>query len=90
MTFTQAKAAMDTLYNAGVRLLILEGGKPFLWRDGEHALKDIVSQAKRLFFSMGITTNGTSPSKARRISSRSASMASRIARTTIVVPPSIG
>ncbi len=52
---------MNELYQQGVRILIIEGGEPFLWSDGEYSLKDIVTEAKKLFFSVGITTNGTFP-----------------------------
>ena len=49
------------LHDLGIRLLILEGGEPFLWRDGSFDLEDVVSEAKRLFYRVGITTNGTFP-----------------------------
>jgi MoaA/NifB/PqqE/SkfB family radical SAM enzyme len=45
----------------GVRILIIEGGEPFLWRDGEHNLQSIVTEARQLFFSVNVTTNGTFP-----------------------------
>ncbi len=56
-----ALQAMDTLRDAGARLLIFEGGEPFLWRDGERRLSDLVRAAKARFFTVGITTNGTLP-----------------------------
>jgi len=56
-----AIAAMDRLRADGVRLLILEGGEPFLWRDGPRRLEDLVAQAKRRFFTVGVVTNGTLP-----------------------------
>ncbi len=52
---------MDSLYERGVRLLIFEGGEPFLWRDGEHTFEDLVLYARKKFFRVGITTNGTLP-----------------------------
>jgi MoaA/NifB/PqqE/SkfB family radical SAM enzyme len=52
---------MRRLHNDGVRLLILEGGEPFVWRDEAHGLSDIVAVARKLFFSVGVTTNGTFP-----------------------------
>ena len=61
LSFAQAISALKTLYQWGVRILIVEGGEPFLWRDGERGIKDIVREAKRLFFSVGVTTNGTFP-----------------------------
>jgi MoaA/NifB/PqqE/SkfB family radical SAM enzyme len=45
-----------------VRLVIFEGGEPFLWRDGQRTVEDLVQAARhRGFFSTGITTNGTLP-----------------------------
>jgi len=61
MSFAQARRALDELYDAGVRLVIFEGGEPFLWRDGDHRLADLVSEAKQRFFCVGVTTNGTLP-----------------------------
>lgn len=61
ISFAQAQRALDELYAAGVRLLIFEGGEPFLWRDGGYRLADLVKEAKPRFFSVGVTTNGTLP-----------------------------
>jgi MoaA/NifB/PqqE/SkfB family radical SAM enzyme len=61
LSFSQACAAMRTLYRAGVRIVILEGGEPFIWKDGKTNLSDIVQEARKLFFCVGITTNGTFP-----------------------------
>lgn len=61
ISFDEAVRAMDSLYETGVRLLIFEGGEPFLWRDGAHNLESLVSYAREKFFRVGITTNGTPP-----------------------------
>ncbi|MGQ9585479.1 MAG: radical SAM protein [Anaerolineae bacterium] len=61
MPFDQALQVMDRLRQAGVRLVILEGGEPFLWQDGERRLEDLVAAAKARFFCVGVTTNGTFP-----------------------------
>ena len=61
LTFNQVKNILSTLYELGIRILILEGGEPFLWKDGKHTIHDVVEVAKSLFFSVGITTNGTFP-----------------------------
>ncbi len=60
-TFEQAAAILDRLYERGSRLVIFEGGEPLLWRDGERRAHDLVEYAKRKFFSVGMTTNGTLP-----------------------------
>lgn len=58
-TFPQVLAALDRLHEMGVRILILEGGEPALWRDGGYVIGDVVAAAKRRFFCVGMTTNGT-------------------------------
>lgn len=59
--YAGAAGVIDRLYDAGARLLVLEGGEPLLWRDGERGLDDLVRYAKRRFWSVGVTTNGTLP-----------------------------
>ena len=61
MTLSQVKDVLVHLHQAGVRLLILEGGEPFLWHDGNHGLEDVVTAGKKLFFCTGIVTNGLMP-----------------------------
>ena len=61
LSYQQAVNAFGKLYKSGVRFVILEGGEPFLWQDGDHSLNDLVTKAKELFFCVGITTNGTFP-----------------------------
>lgn len=50
---------LHRLRTMGVRILILEGGEPLLWRSGNKRLRDVVSAARKLFSSVCITTNGT-------------------------------
>lgn len=64
LSFLQAKNSLKALYDFGVRLLIIEGGEPFLWKDNGYDIRDVVNEAKKLFFSVGITTNGTFPLQA--------------------------
>jgi Fe-coproporphyrin III synthase len=62
MPFGAAVDALDDLWRAGCRLLIIEGGEPFLWRDGPQQLEDVVRVARRRGFArVGVTTNGTLP-----------------------------
>lgn len=61
LSFEQAVSSMRTLRDWGVRIIIIEGGEPFLWRDGGYALENVVEEAKGLFFCVGVTTNGTFP-----------------------------
>ncbi|RLC79441.1 MAG: hypothetical protein DRI61_07920 [Chloroflexi bacterium] len=59
--YGKAVDVLHSLHQMGVRLLIFEGGEPFLWRDGERTLEDLIAEAKKLFFCVGVTTNGTLP-----------------------------
>lgn len=61
LKWEQVKETLRNLYLEGVRILILEGGEPFLWQDDGHKLNDIVKEAKKYFYCVGITTNGTLP-----------------------------
>ncbi|MBD3287683.1 radical SAM protein, partial [candidate division KSB1 bacterium] len=61
ISYKDACAMMDNFYDNGVRLLIFEGGEPFLWQDGTKSLNDLVTYARRKFFCTGITSNGVLP-----------------------------
>jgi len=61
LTFAQVVEALETLHRMGVRFVIFEGGEPFVWRDGDHTLADVISEAKKRFACVGVTTNGTHP-----------------------------
>lgn len=60
-TFEQVVQTLSVLHQRGSRLVVFEGGEPFLWRDGARTLRDVVAEAKKRFFSVGVTTNGTLP-----------------------------
>lgn len=52
--------AMRSFRTLQIRTLFLEGGEPFLWRDGPRRLEDIVTTARELGFSfLSMYTNGT-------------------------------
>lgn len=62
VTWEGVQAGLDELYAAGCRILILEGGEPTLWHDGDRRLEDVIGAARaRGFARIGITTNGTLP-----------------------------
>ncbi|MBW2308808.1 MAG: radical SAM protein [Deltaproteobacteria bacterium] len=61
LEFNAVRDIMHQLHRMGVRILILEGGEPFLWCDGPYTIYDVVEEARRLFMSVGLTTNGTFP-----------------------------
>ncbi len=45
----------------GVRILILEGGEPMLWRDGKKNIRHVIEEARKRFRCVCLTTNGTFP-----------------------------
>jgi len=61
LSFPQAISSLRALHEWGVRIIIIEGGEPFLWKDGDYGLDDVVVEARKLFFCVGVTTNGTFP-----------------------------
>jgi len=61
LKWTQIEKIVPMLYKRGIRILILEGGEPLLWKDGDYGVNDIVREAKKYFFCVGVTTNGTLP-----------------------------
>ena len=62
LSFAEVTAAVDAFYREGGRCLYLEGGEPFLWRDGSHRLDDIVEHAHgRGYLTVVVYTNGTLP-----------------------------
>jgi MoaA/NifB/PqqE/SkfB family radical SAM enzyme len=63
LSFENAVGVLRAMYKLGVRIMIFEGGEPFLWRDGQYDIRSITDEAKKLFFNVGITTNGTLPIK---------------------------
>jgi Fe-coproporphyrin III synthase len=64
LTFNEVCSDLKRLYNKGSRVLVITGGEPFVWRDQEAGLEEVVLFAKRLgFFRIVICTNGTFPLK---------------------------
>jgi MoaA/NifB/PqqE/SkfB family radical SAM enzyme len=62
MTYHEAVEVMDGIFAEGARCLYLEGGEPFLWKEGHYTMEDIVIYAKKKgFLSVIIYTNGTRP-----------------------------
>jgi len=62
LSFEEIRGVIDSFYQQGGRNLYLEGGEPFLWRDGEHGIEQIVAHAHDLgFHTVVIYTNGTIP-----------------------------
>lgn len=61
LDFGGVKKTPAALNGMGVRILIIEGGEPLLWRDGKKTIAHVIEEARKLFPSVCITTNGTLP-----------------------------
>lgn len=59
--FSAVIAVLDRLGAMGVKILILEGGEPMLWRDGRKGIGHVVEEARKRFPCVCMTTNGTHP-----------------------------
>jgi len=64
MTFKESTGVIDSFYEEGGRTLYLEGGEPFLWKDNNYNIEDIVNYShKKGYHTVVIYTNGTHPLK---------------------------
>lgn len=62
MTLAEIEASLSDHCKRGFRELYIEGGEPFLWRDGDKCLDDVVRLARDIgYFHVHVYTNGTVP-----------------------------
>jgi Fe-coproporphyrin III synthase len=61
MSWPLAKTSLNALQRLGTLIVVFEGGEPFLWRDGQYNLHDLIDYAKQRFPRVAVTTNGTLP-----------------------------
>jgi MoaA/NifB/PqqE/SkfB family radical SAM enzyme len=61
IAWEDAIKALEELKRRGTRIVVFEGGEPFLWRDGGRGLRELVEYAKNRFPRVAVTTNGTFP-----------------------------
>jgi MoaA/NifB/PqqE/SkfB family radical SAM enzyme len=62
LPFDRIDAILRDFHSRGARLLYLEGGEPYLWRDGHRCLADVIELARsRGFLRVHVYTNGTLP-----------------------------
>jgi len=62
LSIGQATTALDSFSSRGGRTLYIEGGEPFIWRDGRYDLEDVIAYARNIgFLSCVVYTNGTRP-----------------------------
>lgn len=58
--FASLQRDLHRLYDQGVRILLLYGGEPMLWHDGERTLRDVIAEARSIGFGwVCVVTNGT-------------------------------
>lgn len=61
-TMAQLEEEMRYCYSLGSRFIDFEGGEPFLWKDGDADINDLIRLAKKIgFYSCTITTNAQKP-----------------------------
>lgn len=46
-SFEEVKNDINQLFCLGSRMLVITGGEPFLWKDNEYLLEDVVKYAKK-------------------------------------------
>lgn len=58
--FRRLRQDLKSLYAQGVRIVLLYGGEPMLWHEGDRTLADVVEEARLIGFPVvGVVTNGT-------------------------------
>lgn len=59
-SFGRLQTDLRSLYAQGVRIVLLYGGEPMLWHDGDRTLADLIAEARTIGFPLvGVVTNGT-------------------------------
>lgn len=54
------QSELRLLYDKGARMLVITGGEPFIWHDGDFRVEDVIRWARQIgFFHVGVCTNGT-------------------------------
>jgi MoaA/NifB/PqqE/SkfB family radical SAM enzyme len=62
LSYEDVRRGLQTFYDKGIRSVFIEGGEPFLWRDGNYQLDDVVELAKEIGLHLvSVYTNGTLP-----------------------------
>jgi len=62
LSYEAIRVGLKQFYDKGIRSVFIEGGEPFLWKDGRYRLGDVVALARKMgFYLVSIYTNGTLP-----------------------------
>jgi MoaA/NifB/PqqE/SkfB family radical SAM enzyme len=59
ISWKKATGVIDQLQKEGCKIVVFEGGEPFLWKDGEKKINDLVNYCRGKFICVAVTTNGT-------------------------------
>lgn len=62
MSYDEVRAHLASSWRLGARMVYFEGGEPYLWRDRQRRLPELVALARGLgYLSVHVYTNGTRP-----------------------------
>lgn len=62
LSYEQAVGLIRSFYRKGARILFIQGGEPFLWKDAGRTIEDLIRVAKNEgYFRVAVATNGTFP-----------------------------
>lgn len=62
LSFAEIELGLIRLYAQGIKLLAITGGEPFIWKDGDKTLEDVIALARSIgFLVISVYTNGTKP-----------------------------
>jgi MoaA/NifB/PqqE/SkfB family radical SAM enzyme len=65
LTYEEVGRGLDDFYARVIRSVFIEGGEPFLWKEGNCTLDDVIQLARNKgFLLVSIYTNGTFPIEA--------------------------
>ena len=60
LSYKDVLNGLQEFYRLGIRSVFIEGGEPFLWKDNNYRIEDIVSQSRKIGLkTISIYTNGT-------------------------------
>ena len=58
--FRRLRLDLESLHTQGVRIVLLYGGEPMLWHEGERTLPDVIAEARLVGIPVvGVVSNGT-------------------------------
>ncbi len=62
LTLDEIREGLQEFRDMGIQLLAITGGEPYLWRDGDKRLDDVIELAREMGFkAISLYTNGTIP-----------------------------